>query len=109
LTQAEREALIDAAFAAKEFAYNRHSNFRVGAALLTRSGAIIGGCSVDNASYGLTICAERTALVKAVSNGMTEFKALAVVADIPAPISPCGICRQFIREFCTSDMPILMI
>ncbi|KAI0750304.1 cytidine deaminase [Daedaleopsis nitida] len=104
-----RDSLIKAAFEAKEFAYCRYSNFRVGAALLTTTGEIIKGANIENASYGGTICAERTAFVKAVSEGKRFFTALAVVTDVKSAISPCGMCRQVIREFCAQNMPILLV
>ncbi|THH08433.1 hypothetical protein EW145_g2721 [Phellinidium pouzarii] len=94
---------------AKEFAYSPYSNFRVGAALLSTSGEIIKGANVENASYGGSICAERTAFVKAVSEGVRTFTALAVTTDMPTAISPCGMCRQVIREFCALDMPVLLV
>lgn len=109
LTVPDRDRVIRAAIQAKEFAYSRYSKFRVGAALLTVDGQIIKGCNVENASYGGTICAERTAFVKAVSEGVTSFTALAVTSDVASAISPCGICRQFIREFCAQKMPILLV
>ncbi|KAI0761567.1 cytidine deaminase [Trametes elegans] len=105
----EKERIVKAAFEAKQFAYCRYSNFRVGAALLTTSGEIVKGANIENASYGGTICAERTALVKAVSEGTRAFTALAVVTDVPSTISPCGMCRQVIREFCAPNMPILLV
>ncbi|KZT01004.1 cytidine deaminase [Laetiporus sulphureus 93-53] len=105
----DRERLIRAAFEAKEYAYCKYSNFRVGAALLSADGTIIKGANVENASYGGTICAERTAIVKAVSEGIKAFVALAVVTDVPSPISPCGICRQVLREFCALNMPVLLV
>ncbi|KIJ21179.1 hypothetical protein PAXINDRAFT_174376 [Paxillus involutus ATCC 200175] len=104
-----REALIKAAIQAKEYAYAPYSKFRVGAALLCEDGTMIKGANIENASYGGTICAERTAIVKAVSEGIKQFSAIAVSTDVPAAISPCGICRQFIREFCHLDMPILLV
>ncbi|KAG6891129.1 hypothetical protein C0992_010424 [Termitomyces sp. T32_za158] len=104
-----REKLIQAAIEAKEFAYNRYSNFRVGAALLATDGTIIKGANIENASYGGTICAERTAIVKAVSEGTRSFIAIAIVSDVAAPISPCGICRQVLREFCSLKMPVLLV
>ncbi|RDX41817.1 cytidine deaminase [Lentinus brumalis] len=105
----DRDRLIKAAFEAKEFAYSRYSNFRVGAALLTTTGEIIKGANIENASYGGTICAERTAFVKAVSEGKRSFTGLAVVTDVKSAISPCGMCRQVIREFCSQAMPILLV
>ncbi|KAI0337624.1 cytidine deaminase [Trametopsis cervina] len=105
----DKEKVIAAAFEAKQFAYSKYSKFRVGAALLSTDGQIIKGANIENASYGGTICAERTALVKAVSEGTSSFSALAVVTDVAAPLSPCGMCRQFIREFCAQTMPILLV
>ncbi|KAI0365532.1 cytidine deaminase [Pilatotrama ljubarskyi] len=105
----DQERLVKAAFEAKEFAYSRYSKFRVGAALLTTNGDIIKGANIENASYGGTICAERTALVKAVSEGIRSFTALAVVTDVASAISPCGMCRQVIREFCAQNMPIFLV
>ncbi|THH19138.1 hypothetical protein EW146_g1975 [Bondarzewia mesenterica] len=93
----------------KQGAYSPYSKFRVGAALLAADGRIIKGANIENASYGATICAERTALVKAVSEGTRTFSALAVTTDVAVAISPCGICRQFIREFCALDMPVLLV
>ena len=91
--------LIDCATVAREKSYSPYSHFGVGAALLCEDGTICEGCNVENASYGLTNCAERTAIFKAVSEGYTKFKALAVVADTEGPCSPCGACRQVISEF----------
>ncbi|KAJ7212231.1 cytidine deaminase, partial [Mycena pura] len=95
--------------AAKKNTYSPYSKFPVGAALLAADGTIFKGANIENASYGGTICAERTAIVKAVSEGTKSFIALAVVTDVAAPISPCGMCRQVIREFCAPDMPILLV
>ena len=89
--------LIAAAIEARERAYAPYSDFRVGAALLTETGKLFSGCNVENASYGLCICAERTAICKAVSEGEQTFVAIAVAASPLA--SPCGACRQFIFEF----------
>lgn len=93
----DREALIAQAQAARERAYVPYSHYRVGAALLTHSGRVYTGCNVENAVYPLTICAERTAVVKAVSEGEREFVAIAVATENGG--SPCGACRQMLREF----------
>lgn len=100
--------LIQAAIQARLAAYAPYSNFKVGAALLGKSGRVYTGCNVENASYAATICAERAAAVKAVSEGEREFEVLAVVAEGEAPVSPCGICRQFLAEFGTGLRLILM-
>ena len=92
-------ALLKRSIKAKEHSHSPYSKFRVGAALLTDTGEIIDGCNVENASYGLTICAERTALVKAVSMGFKKFPAIAVTTDMEEFIAPCGACRQVIAEF----------
>ncbi|MBO8168835.1 MAG: cytidine deaminase [Thermoanaerobacteraceae bacterium] len=91
--------LVQEAMKAKEYAYVPYSHFPVGAALLTRSGRVFTGCNVENASYRLTICAEQTAVSKAVSAGEREFAAIAVVCDTDDYCSPCGACRQLIAEF----------
>lgn len=93
----QRQALIEAAQAARQYAYAPYSHYLVGAALLTPSGEIITGCNVENASYGGTICAERTAAAKAISIGERDFTAIAVVTVNGG--APCGICRQFLYEF----------
>ena len=93
----DRSILINAAIAARGLAYAPYSDFLVGAALLTRDGTLFTGCNVENTSYGLCICAERTAICKAVSEGHQEFEAIAVAATPFA--TPCGACRQFIVEF----------
>lgn len=93
------EKLIEMALAARENAYTPYSRFKVGAALLTKDGKVFTGCNVENASYGLACCAERTAIFKAVSEGHKEFDAIAVVADVPGYCSPCGACRQVLSEF----------
>ncbi|KAL4067884.1 cytidine deaminase-like protein [Scleroderma citrinum] len=114
-TEDDRRLMIQAAIeanhhiAAKEYAYSPYSKFRVGAAFLLADGTIVKGANVENASWGGTICAERTAVVKAVSEGKKDFVALAVTSDVASPISPCGICRQIIREFCSLEMPILLV
>jgi cytidine deaminase len=91
--------LIRAAWEARENAYAPYSKFRVGAALETEDGTIFGGANIENLSFGLTICAERTAACAAILAGKTTFRRLVVVADTPEPISPCGACRQFLAEF----------
>ena len=93
-------ALAALAEDARRQAHAPFSKFKVGAALLTRSGEIVTGCNIENASYGLTLCAERVAVFKAVSEGLREFEAMAVVADSPRLTAPCGPCRQILWEFC---------
>lgn len=101
------ETLIAAAKQARENAHAPFSNFRVGAAVRAKSGRIFSGCNVENASYGLTCCAERVAIFKAVSEGERGFDAIAVVTDTEALTPPCGACRQIIWEFC-GDVPVVM-
>lgn len=99
--------LEDAAIQAREKAYVPYSDFKVGAAVLGKSGRIYTGCNIENASYGLSNCAERTAIFKAISEGETALTTIAVVADTPEPVSPCGACRQVMAEFGISQI-ILM-
>ncbi|PQE12828.1 cytidine deaminase protein [Rutstroemia sp. NJR-2017a BBW] len=94
--------------AAKATAYCPYSRFRVGATILTEEGAFVDGANVENASYPVGTCAERVAFGKAVTEGHKKFKAVAVATDISPPASPCGMCRQFIREFCDLSIPIFM-
>lgn len=96
----EAKELINFAMEAKEKAYVPYSNFRVGAALLTKKGNVYKGCNIENASFGATNCAERTAIFKAVSEGEMEFEAIAVNTDTESFTFPCGICRQVMLEFC---------
>jgi cytidine deaminase len=93
------ERLVTAAREARERAVATYSGFRVGAALEAADGTIITGCNIENASYGLTICAERVAMFKALSEGYRTFVRIAVVADTEAPTTPCGACRQILWEF----------
>lgn len=98
--------MIDAAIATSRNAYAPYSKFHVGAALLTHDGEIITGCNVENASYGLTICAERNAIFAAVARNIKNFRAIAVVADGDAIPFPCGACRQVLSEFCGPHTPV---
>jgi cytidine deaminase len=103
-----KEKLISEARKARERAYAPYSgNFKVGSAVLTEEGEIFSGCNIENASFGATICAERVAVFKAIASGHRRIRAVAVIANTPDPISPCGICRQVIAEF-GSDAEILM-
>ena len=97
-------ALLEAAVKARHNAHSKYSKFSVGSALLTEDNSIFLGCNVENASYGLTICAERVALTSAVSAGHKSFQAIAIVADELA--APCGACRQVLAEFCEDDFPV---
>ncbi|WP_242274827.1 cytidine deaminase [Bacillus cereus group sp. BfR-BA-01310] len=89
-------------------AYIPYSKFPVGAALVTKEGEIYTGCNIENASYGLTNCAERTVIFKAVSEGERDFSYLVITGETDGPISPCGACRQVIAEFCDPKMPVLL-
>ncbi len=103
----DSERLIAAARAAREHAAADYSGFKVGAALLGRDGTIYTGCNVENATYGLTVCAERVALLKALSEGAREFTRIAVIADTAAMTPPCGPCRQLLWEYC-GDIPVVL-
>ena len=100
-------ALLAAATDARTRAQAHYSHFQVGAALETADGQVIGGCNIENATYGLTVCAERVALVKALSDGHSIFTRIAVVADTDAPTPPCGPCRQLLWEYC-GDIDIIL-
>jgi cytidine deaminase len=94
------DPLLEAALAAREFAHTPFSNFRVGAAIEDDTGRIYTGCNIENASYGLTLCAERVAVFKAISEGARRFTRIAVAADTDKLTPPCGACRQIVWEFC---------
>ena len=98
--------LARTAIAAAERASAPYSKFKVGAALLAEDGRVCTGCNVENASYGLTNCAERTAVFKAVSEGATRFKAIAIAGGVGNVAMPCGACRQVLAEFCPPDAPV---
>lgn len=103
-----KEKLISAAVSAREKAYVPYSHFSVGAAIICSNGSIFTGCNIENSSYGATVCAERVAIFKAISEGNSKFTAIAVVGGkekqkINKAISPCGICRQVIGEFCSPE------
>lgn len=104
LTDDEYDQLKTQVLKAQTHAYCPYSNFKVGCALLTKDGKIYTGCNVENAAYPAGICAERTAITKAVSEGDRHFKAIAVITDSTNCSSPCGVCRQFIREFAGSNV-----
>ncbi|MCH1722078.1 cytidine deaminase [Lactococcus formosensis] len=101
--------LIKAAREASSHAYVPYSNFPVGAALVTTDGKVYQGCNIENASFGLSNCAERTAIFKAVSEDHLEFSSLYIYGETAAPISPCGACRQVVSEFCNADMPVYLL
>lgn len=103
-------SLMRAAGEVMRRAYVPYSGFQVGAALLDKDGNVHEGCNVENAAYGPTNCAERTAMFRAIADGRQagEFQAIAVIGDTDGPISPCGICRQVLVELCPPDMPVIM-
>jgi cytidine deaminase len=103
----EQNKLFERATEARKNAHAPFSNFKVGAAVLTETGEIFTGCNVENASYGLTMCAERVAIFKAVSEGARSFQKICVVADTEELTTPCGACRQIIWEFC-GDIEIVL-
>jgi cytidine deaminase len=104
----ENNLLITKAIDAKKLSYSPYSKFRVGAALLTEEDEIITGCNIENASYGLTLCAERVAIFKAYSEGKRKFKAIAISSDDKNFCPPCGACRQIIWELC-GDIDVILI
>src|SRR5271154_3780451 len=101
------EPLLEAALAARAHAHAPFSSFRVGAALEDASGRIHTGCNIENATYGLTLCAERVAVFKAISEGVREFRRIAVAADTESLTPPCGACRQILWEFC-GDIEVIL-
>src|SRR5688572_5670845 len=101
------ELLLDGATKARLHAADHISGFKVGAAIETSAGRIYTGCNIENISLGLTVCAERVALWKAISEGEREFKTIAVVTDSETPAPPCGACRQLLWEYC-GDVPVLL-
>ena len=100
------DSLARAAIEASQHAYAPYSKFKVGAALLAEDGRVFTGCNVENAAYGLTNCAERTAVFKAVSEGATRFKAIAIAGGVGDVAMPCGACRQVLAEFCPPEAPV---
>ncbi|GAB2319270.1 cytidine deaminase [Alkalibacterium sp. s-m-22] len=108
MDEQRRQTLIKEATDMLDKAYVPYSKFPVGAALSTKDGQIFTGCNIENASYPLTNCAERTAMFKAVSEGQRSFDYLVVTGNTEGPISPCGACRQVLVEFCEPDMPVLL-
>jgi cytidine deaminase len=103
----EDSELIAAASEARQNAHADYSNFKVGAALETADGTIVTGCNIENATYGLTICAERVAMFKALSEGHRQFRRVAIVADVDQPTPPCGACRQILWEF-AGDIEVVL-
>lgn len=103
------EELIELAKQVRELAYAPYSKFKVGAVVESRDGRIFTGCNVENSSYGLTMCAERNALGKAIAEGARDFVRIAVIADAHAPVPPCGACRQVISELCGRQTEIIMV
>lgn len=101
--------LVDLAIEASKNAYVPYSHFPIGAALVAKDGRVFTGCNVENASFGLTNCGERTAIFKAVSEGAKEFKELVIFGKTEQPISPCGACRQVMVEFFDKDLPVTLV
>lgn len=100
--------LVEEANKMLEYAYVPYSKFPVGAAILSKTGEIFTGCNVENSSFSLSNCAERTAIFKAVSDGSREFDKMVITGNTDGPISPCGACRQVISEFCAPDMAVIL-
>lgn len=108
----KNEELLVRARQAMERSYSPYSHCKVGAALLTKDGRVFEGCNIENAAYGPTMCAERTAIFKAVSEGVTDFEKIAIVGgkdgEEDGIYPPCGVCRQVMREFCALDFPVIL-
>ncbi|MCT6923328.1 MULTISPECIES: cytidine deaminase [Bacillales] len=104
----DKNTLMEQSKVARQKAYVPYSKFPVGAALLAEDGTVYLGCNIENAAYSMANCAERTAIFKAVSEGVKKFKAIAIVADTDKPCSPCGACRQVMSEFFAPDMPVYL-
>jgi cytidine deaminase len=109
LTESIKSELLEQALQAQENAYCPYSNFPVGAAVLTADGKIFSGCNVENASYGLTVCAERSAVFSAIGSGATKIVAIALITNTDPPRRPCGACRQVIAEFSDAANPTVII
>lgn len=106
----DKKELCRLAIEAQKSAYAPYSNFKVGAALLTKGGRVYTGCNIENAAYSPTVCAERVAFFKAVSDGERDFAAIAVAGgDLSHGATPCGVCRQVMSEFCPEDLEILIV
>ncbi|QPI67113.1 cytidine deaminase [Exiguobacterium sp. PBE] len=108
ISQERVQELVHKAIEARKRAYTPYSKFKVGAVVIDTSGNEITGCNVENASYGLSMCAERTAIFKAVSEGSDAIETVVVVGDTEGPISPCGACRQVISEFAGEDFTLIL-
>ena len=114
MTEEQKRTLVEKALEARKFSYAPYSDFRVGAALLAKNGQVITGCNIENAAYSPTNCAERTAVFKAVSEGIREFEAIAIMGgpgeELPKEIAaPCGVCRQVLMEFCDAkELKVLL-
>src|SRR5690242_10161564 len=106
-TKPSEDQLVEAALAARKHAVAPYSHFLVGAALETAEGEVVTGCNVENATYGLTVCAERVAVFKALTDGKRKFTRIAVAADTNSTTPPCGACRQILCEFC-GDIPVIL-
>lgn len=108
LTPSLKKQLLDAAIKARSNSYSPYSNYKVGSALLMDDQRIFSGCNVENASYGATICAERSAIFSAIGQGFKNVQAILVVTDSLEPWPPCGMCRQVLSEFATAEVPVLL-